>query len=140
MAPPGLETRGRRARLTVWTAPPKMNGSAPQPTIRAQTHSLWLAYRTERPDHFAVVRFSGVVHWTLCGPDDADLPPEIARRGLESCAFHELASPAPPRGGMRRWVVTFPGETLEVTARDAELVVRAIQAADARHALSMVLA
>jgi hypothetical protein len=37
-------------------------------------------------------------------------------------------------------VVTFPGETLEVTARDAELVVRAIQAADARHALSMVLA
>jgi len=101
---------------------------------------LWLAYRTERPDHFAVVRFSGVVDWTVCGPDDADLPPEIAPRGLEPCAFHELASPDSPRGGVRRWVVTFPGELLEVAARDAELVVRAIQATDARHALSMVLA
>jgi hypothetical protein len=117
-----------------------MNRSAPQLALRAQGHSLWLAYRTERPDHFAVVRFSGVVDWTVRGPDDVDLPPEVARRGLEPCAFHELVSPDPSRSGLRRWVVAFPGETLEVAARDAQLVVRAIQAADAGQAVSMVLA
>ena len=126
--------------VTTWTEPPGLNRSAPQPAIRAQEHSLWLAYRTERPDHFAVVRFSGVVDWIVRGADDADPSPDIAQRGLDRRAFHASASLDAAGESMRRWVVAFPGETLEVAAHDAHLVVRAIQAADAAHALSMVLA
>src|SRR5439155_912680 len=47
-------------RLSLWTAPPTMDIAAPQPAFARDGDRVWLAYRTHRGDHFAVLRFDGV--------------------------------------------------------------------------------
>jgi hypothetical protein len=99
--------------------------------------SVWLAYRTKRADHFAVLRFSGVTEWTMLGPVEAHQgPPVEGPDGVEPCGFHEVESPDSPDA--RHWRAVFPDETLDVIAHHAQLVARAIQALDAESALSMV--
>ncbi len=115
--------------VSVWADPPRMDPRVPQPSLRGQGDELWVSYRISRPDdHFAVVRFSGVEGWTM-GPG----------LGLQLYAFHEIREPGRMSHSPRRWVVTFDEDTLDVTARDAAVVVRAIQARDADSALCMVL-
>ena len=124
--------------VTLWDEPPKMDIGSPDPGIRMQDGAVWLSYRiSRRPDHFAVVRFVSVTEWTMGPPSDERLATHpLWGRDLEPYAFHEVKRVVP---GGRRWVITFHDETLDVTAREAEVVVRAIQARDAESALSMVL-
>lgn len=127
--------------VTVWADPPRMSVGVPQPSLRSQGDELWVSYRITRSnDHFAVVRFSGLEGWTMGPPGDDRLDTHpLWGLGLEFYAFHEIREPGRVSHGPRRWVVTFHDDTLDVTARDAEVVVRAIQARDADSALCMVL-
>ena len=103
-----------------------MDVRAAHPSTRLEGDALWLSYRTAREDHFAVVRFSGVKEYQLGAPSD------------EHLETHPLRDSELLKSGLRRWVVAFHDETLEVTARGAEVVIRAIQARDAESALAMV--
>jgi hypothetical protein len=119
--------------------PPKMHAGAPHPVTQLLGDSLLVAYRTHRGDHFAVVRFSGVSDWSLGGPNDETLNKHpLWNHGLQFHAFHEIRDLELSRRGLRRWVVTFQDEALDVTATEAAVLVRAIQAQDARSALAMV--
>ncbi len=125
--------------ITLWREPPKMDPAASQPSVLSQGDALWLSYRTSRTDHFAIIRFSRVEAYRLGDPDDPSLPTRpLWGEGLEPNSFHEVSSPELRLKGLRRWVVTFRDETLDVTAREAGVVVRAIQARDGDSALAMV--
>jgi hypothetical protein len=118
-----------------------MDTGAPQPLVVAEGGVAWLSYRTYRRDHFAVLRFRGVRRLTLGEPDDerSDEPSRWPAR-LPFNSFHEVMSPELERDELRRWVVTFHDETLDVIARRAEVVVRAVQANDSAGALAMTRA
>ena len=90
---------------------------------------MWLAYRTRRGDHFAVVRFTGVVAWFHTTPH-WDLAPG---------ALYELPEGEPRGGDAHHWVAVAPGDAIEIAAGGASVVVRAIAARDADSALTMVL-
>jgi hypothetical protein len=127
--------------ISIWTDSPPMDPAAPQPYLETDRGSAWIAYRTDRGDHFAVIRFQGVERVTLGDPGDEhrDEPP-LWPDGLQRYTFHVVTDSALERRGLRRWVFTFRDDTLDVVARTADVVVRAIHAADARSALGMVLA
>ena len=137
------QTRRRRPALVriPWSAPPTVHSTAARPATRAEGDSLWLAYRTQRADHFAVVRFSGVIEWRTVGSDEGSRRARTERRAgfPEPCTFQQIEG-HDRRADVRRWLVVFPDETLDVTAHRAHLVVRAIQASDAEGALSMAQA
>jgi hypothetical protein len=133
-----MERRGGLL-ISVWNEPPKMDAGAPHPDTQLLGDSLLVAYRTSRGDHFAVVRFSGVSDWSLGGRDDETLDKHwLWNHGLQLYAFHEIHDPQLSNRGLRRWVVAFHDDTLDVTASDAAVLLRAIQAQDARSALAMV--
>jgi hypothetical protein len=116
-----------------------MDIGAPHPDTQLVGDSLLVAYRTNRDDHFAVVRFAGVASWSLGDPNDEALDSHpLWHHGLKFYAFHEVQEPDLSSRGLRRWVVTFHDDTLDVTARHAAVLVRAIQARDAQSALSMI--
>jgi hypothetical protein len=124
-----------------WTDPPPMDVGAPQPFLVTGDGMAWVAYRTDRGDHFAALRFRDVQRLTF-GDLDHQLLDEhlLSPGGLSLCTFHIVTSPDLACEGLGHWVATFPDETLDVVARHADVVVRAIHAADARSALGMVLA
>jgi len=116
-----------------------MDIGGPHPSTLYQGESLWVAYRTNRGDHFAVIRFSGVTTWTLGYPNDEALDTHQRwNQGLKTYSFHEVREPELLSRGLRRWIATFPDDTLDVIGRDAAVLVRAVQARDAQSALSMV--
>jgi hypothetical protein len=114
-----------------------MDVGAPDPQVEEIGKSLWLSYRTSRGDHFAVLRFLEVATWVLGVPSDEH---PLWTHGLNFYSFHEVYPLDAGQPGLRRWVVTFHDHTLDVSARDVEIVVRSIQARDAQSALSMVQA
>jgi len=116
-----------------------MDLGAPQPSAKALADSLLVAYRTVRRDHFAVVRFSGVQAWSLGPPNDESLwTHPLWGKGLGPYAWHEVQDPETPSPGCRRWLATFHDDTLDVTAKEGAVLVRAVQARDAESALAMV--
>lgn len=92
---------------------PPPHPRSPDPAVRMDGGTLWVAYRTPRGDHYAVLAFRG------------------ARPPAED--------PAATRPPERIWAIPFPDEPLIVSARSADVVVRAVQARDAESALAMVL-
>jgi len=115
-----------------------MDTAAPHPVVERAGDLLWLAYRTHRGDNFAVLRFSSVRDFTLADPNDERLDTHpLFGAGLQFYAFHEVhdTSIAP---GLRRWIATFHDGTLDVTAKSAEILVRAVQAPTTAHALAAV--
>jgi hypothetical protein len=127
--------------IAAWVDPPPMNAGAPQPYLVTRDGVAWVAYRTDRGDHFAVLRFRDVQRLTFGEPGDGRLDEDPLRSNCPQLhTFHVVTSPELNREGLRRWVATFPDETLDVVAREANVIVRAIHAADARSALGMVLA
>ncbi len=126
-------------RLSLWTAPPTMDIGAPQPAFARDGDRVWLAYRTHRGDHFAVLRFDGVREFSFGDPNDERLDTHpLYEVGLRPYQFHEVHDEATSGAALRRWIVTFHDDTLEVTARQADIVVRAIQARSADDALAAV--
>lgn len=119
-----------------WTDPPPMHSVAPEPAVVSTGAEVWLAYRTDRGDHFAVLHFTGIDRLAFGGPGDE--PAEAA--ALPPRSFHAMDAPPRLPGHMRRWLITFPDETFDVVARDARIVVRAVHATDSNAALGMVLA
>lgn len=98
---------------------PLMSADAPHPSLDRRGDDLWVAYRTRRADHFAVIRFIRVAQFVGHPGEGRD-----------------VHLPLPAGSDLRRWIIPFPGETLEVTARDAAIVVRAVQAQSGAHALA----
>jgi len=127
--------------VSVWTDPPKMDVGAPQPSFARDGDLLSLAYRTHRGDHFAVLRFEGVSDFSFGDPSDERLHTHpLYQAGLRFYSFHEVCDEGAVSTGLRRWIITFHDDTLEVTARRAAVVVRAVQARSAENALAAVRA
>lgn len=132
--------------ITPWDAPPAMAVGPPDTSLRLKGSELWLAYRIARdPDHYAVIRFSDVEKHEFGPPDIEHLyEHSLFPYGLEPHHFHKVLPPTLNRrvaaAHLRRWVVTFPHATLDVTARRGALIVRAIAARDAEGALAAVTA
>lgn len=110
-----------------------MDPRAPQLCVLSQGDVLWLSYRTRRADHFAVLRFSGVEVSRF----GESLDPGLLAR-LRDASFLAVGDPALHRSGLGRWVAAFGDEVVDVTAREAAVVVRAIEARDGGSALAMV--
>jgi hypothetical protein len=116
-----------------------MTAGAPEPSFSQVGHTLWLAYFTTRDDHCAVIRFDGVSSVSFGDPNDEALDTHpLYAAGLQFYAFHEVQDPELAATGKRRWIATFHDDTLDITARRAEVVVRAIEARSADAALGMV--
>lgn len=132
--------------INPWTAPPAMARGNPDTSLRLMGTELWLAYRIARdPDHYAVIRFSEVEKHEFGPPDEDHLYEHpLFPYGLEAYHFHKVLPPTLNRrvaaARLRRWVITFPHATLDVTARRAALIVRAIAARDAEGALAAATA
>jgi len=128
-------------QLSIWTDPPKMAIGAPQPIVVAEDGVVWVSYRTQRDDHFSVLRFDGVRQLTFGEPSDERLDEhQLWGNGLNCYSFHEGTDPELERAKLRHWVITFHDDTLDVTARAAEVVARAVQATDSASALAMTRA
>ncbi len=126
-------------RVVLWSDPPKMTAGAPDPSVVRDGESVWLAYFTERDDHCAVLRFLNVTEFSFGDPNDERLYEHpLFAAGLQLYSFHEVHDEGIAAAGKRRWIATFHDDTLDVTARHAEVVVRAIEAPSAEHALAMV--
>lgn len=130
--------------LHEWRDPPPMDIGAPEPALQLERQQLWLAYRTRRHDHFAVIRFTGVER-VLLGPPSAErlsahpLYPD----GLAPYAFFEVlpASGSASAGrGLKQWVASFHDELLDVQATMAEVLVSAVESVDAAGALAAMRA
>lgn len=116
-----------------------MDAGAPHPVAEREDDVLWVAYRTHRGDHFAVLRFSGVREFTAEDHSGKWLDTHpLYGVGLRLNAFHEVHDETLTVRGSRRWIATFPDEVLDVTASDVKIVVRAIQAQSTAHALAAV--
>jgi hypothetical protein len=127
--------------ITEWLDPPRMDIGAPEPTIERDGENLWVAYRTQREGHFAVLRFSHPGAFSVGEPSDETLDSHPSyRAGLQCRGFHELHSASLRASGNRRWIITFHDETLDVTARNAAIVVRAVQAVNGAHAIAALRA
>lgn len=127
--------------IAEWTDPPPMDVGGPQPAVVTDAGVACVAYRTDRGDHFAVLRFRDVQRLTFGEPANQLLDEhQLSPGDLPVCTFHIVTSPDLEREGLGHWVATFPDESLDVVARHVDVVVRAIHAADARSALGMVLA
>jgi hypothetical protein len=114
-----------------------MEPGAPDPCLELRGDDLWIAYRTRPDDHFAVVRFVAVREYSFGDPGDQVLQSHaLYSAGFERQSFHEVNDQHLAGSGFRRWVVTFGDETLDVTARGAAIVVRAVQAPGALHVLA----
>jgi len=114
-----------------------MSAGAPPPCVERRGEDVWVAYRTRADDHFAVVRFTQVHNFTFGDPNDETLDSHsLYSAGLGFYGFHEVADPLLAGSGLRRWIVTFHDDTLEITARGVAIIVRAVQAPSAEHALA----
>ncbi len=117
-----------------------MNAAAPDLSVAREGEALWVAYRTARRDHFAVLRFSGVAAASIDQPrDDPPADPLLSATAARPGAFHEVHDPA-VRPPLRRWIITTPDDAVAVTAREARVLVRAIQAPSASHAIGSLRA
>jgi len=135
--------------LNIWSDPPPIDVRAPEPALLVEGHQLWLAYRTRRQDHFAVLLFSGLVRLSFGRPGDDTLSGHpLLAAGLEPCRFSELtrgnmamgADRDEARSGVRRWMAPFHDDLLDVQATTAQVVVRAVEAPDAPGALAAIRA
>ena len=127
--------------VLIWPDPPKMDIGAPHPRVERDGDTLWVAYRTQREGHFAILRFSGLQDLTFGGPNDEALDTHpLYSAGLQFHGFHEIHDPVLEEAGFRRWIIAFHDETLDVTALVAAIVVRAVQAITATHALAALRA
>jgi hypothetical protein len=122
------------ALVSVWRAAPAMDVTAPEPSFVQDGDRLWVAYRTRRRDHFAVLRFSGVDAFAF--EHDRLHTHPLFGRGLDFHTVHQVRDEAAQAGGLRYWVLTFGDDVLGVWARRAEVVVRAIRAPGPDHALA----
>jgi hypothetical protein len=121
-----------------WSDPPDMDHHAPRPWVERDGDNLLLAYRTRREGHFAVLRFAGLLSYAFDPWPDPAHHPHLAK--LEPGRFHQVRSPGLEATGFQRWIVTFPGEALDVTALAADIVVRAVHALDSAHAIAALRA
>lgn len=123
--------------VSMWSAPPRMESGAPDPCLERRGDDLWIAYRTRLDDHFAVVRFVAVREYAFGDSSDEAVHSQARYfAGLERQSFHEVNDQLLAGSGLHRWVVTFGDDTLDVTARRAAIVVRAVQAPGASHVLA----
>ena len=127
--------------LREWTDPPRMDCVAPQPVVASSGTDCWVSYRTNRHAHFAVLRFTSVQAYTYCERDDTRLPGgPAAGAGLNPRTWYRLDEPGLASQRLARWIATFPEAMYDVTARQAVVIVRAIEARDSASALAMVRA
>jgi hypothetical protein len=116
-----------------------MDPGAPVPFLERDAAALWLAYGTQRFAHFAVIRFKEVHTFSLGDPGVESLAEHpLYSAGLEFYRFYQVHDPELARLGLKRWLATFPDDMLDVIAREAEIVVRAIQAVGPSHAIAVL--
>ncbi|HTS87314.1 MAG TPA: hypothetical protein VMG41_02385 [Gemmatimonadales bacterium] len=118
---------------------PPLSAGAPAPCYRQVGAALWVAYFT-RDDHCAVVRFDGVTSAAFgeYSGETLDQHP-LFGAGLIPQRFHEVHDPA-VAPGLKRWIITFRDDTLDVTGAQLEIVARALEVSSSEDALAMVMA
>ena len=138
--------------VRVWSEPPAMEPGAPMPQVKTVGDRLFVAYVCRNPafpgwdskappDHpgfevySAILEFSGVKSFTLGPPSDEKLPEHpLYSAGLEAYGFYEIT------GGdaIRRWIITFHDETLDVSARAATVLKSRVEGEDTDAILTTV--
>ena len=118
-----------------------MSATAPAPALLASDGTLWVAYRIARdPHHCAVLRFHHVERHAWGAPPAVHGVEEAGP--LAQGSFYEVpaGAGAAAEARTRRWIITCPEAILEVSAGDAEVVLRAAAALGPAHALAALLA
>ena len=130
--------------LREWRDPPPMDLRRPEPTLHFERQQLWLAYRTRRDDHFAVIHFSGVERVFLGPPSGERLSEHpLHPDGLAPHAFFEASAAAGSNASgrdLKRWIATFHDELLDVQGAMARVLVSAVESVDAAGALAAIRA
>lgn len=134
-----------------------MDVGSPEPAVHEDGETAWVAYRCNNPDfpgsgsgatanhpgfdeYCAVLRFTGVESLTIGPPGDERLHEHpLHDAGLEPHSFHVVEdSDEVTEGETAHWIVTFPDETLEVIAEDADVFEARIDASTPEQALSQI--
>jgi hypothetical protein len=129
-------------RAIVWSKAPEV-GIPEGPALLADSSHLWVGYETTAEPQgriHAVVRFDDVIDHRLSPINDEGLGKHpCASAGLKWYAFNEvIGSQESARWRVlnpRHWVVSFKDNTLDVLAKNADVVARAIDADNALGAL-----
>ena len=128
-----------KVRSTIWTLAPEL-GIPESPALLVESSTLWLAYFEPLNQSVAVVRFTGLIDHRLAPIGDEGLGrhPYVSS-GLQPYSFNELiGSEETIRwkwSGAKHWIVTFKDETLDVVARDGEVVASGLAVASTLEAL-----
>jgi hypothetical protein len=138
------EYAGVRIEIRRWTEPPTMDVGAPEPSFVRVEDDLFVAFvcgnpefpgwdAEVSPDHpgfevySCLLRFDDVSDVYVGPPNDESLHLHpLYRNGLKPYDFVEVLNSPRAQSGLRHWILTFHGETLEVLARSAVVVNRRI--------------
>ncbi len=129
----------------VWQEAPKL--ALPEnPAIVSDCDKVWIAYETAHSEEgtFAIVLFSGVIELHLSPINDVGLGRHpYAALGLRCYTFHELFDTAEtkrwsPIGG-RQFVITFKDVTIDIIARQPEVIADAVKSHNPHSALKLAI-
>ena len=131
------------AKATIWEEAPELaTPESPALFYDAGERDLWLAYAMARssPLKFAVVRFTGVIDHRLSPINDEGIGKHrYCYTGLQFYSFNELKGSEETQEWevlkARHWVVTFKDNTLDVIARNAQVMAKDLEASDPAAAL-----
>lgn len=130
---------------SIWRDAPKFT----VPDLKAlfwDSGDLLLCYALSHtsPLRYAIVRFNGVIDHRLSPINDQGIGKHpYAKAALQFYAFNEITGSRETIEwsvlGARHWAVTFKDDTLDVVARDAEVVATGLQARSPVEALVLFL-
>lgn len=135
-----------KPQVTTWSDAPEL--AIPEmPAILSESSDLWLAYETTsapRGQVYAVIRFRHVIDHRLSPINDEGLGQHpYATVGLRWYSFNEIrGSQETARWSAlnaRHWVITFKDATLDVVAKDAEVIANDLQTTSPLAALLSVV-
>ena len=129
----------------VWKEAPEL--ALPEnPAIVSDCDRVWIAYETAHSEEgtFAIVLFSGVIDFHISPINDEGLGKHpYAALGLRFYTFHELFDTAEtkrwsPVGG-RQFVITFKDVTIDIIARQPEVIAGAVKSCNPHSALKLAI-
>ncbi len=133
-----------------------METGAPMPAIKETGADLLVSYICNNPDfpgwdsgaspdhpgfdeYCAVIKFSKIGWYHFGGPSDEKLHEHpLYDRGLSFYGFHLVENSIKTNSTQSHWIITFHDETLEVVARNVEVVSKRVDTATPEDALTMI--
>ena len=135
---------------------PPMESGSPIPSIKEIGSNLLVSYICNNPDfpgwdsgsapdhpgfdeYCAVIKFSEISWYHFGGPSDEKLHQHpLYDSGLTFYGFHVVENSSKTNSNQSHWIITFHDETLEILARNVEVVSKRVDTSSPEEAISMI--